>query len=107
MRRILMPAMLPCLAALCLVANVAQATITHTGTDFDVAVAGVADLQALGYGQTGYYFPQFAASDAVTQKTTWDNMEFNPPSWASFQFDLTQPDRTFSPDAGYFSRGYQ
>ena len=65
----------------------------------------MADFQALGYGQAGYYFPQFDAASPVTQKWTADNMRFSSPSWASFQFDSTQPDRTFSLDAGVFDTG--
>jgi hypothetical protein len=75
-----------------------QATVTFVGVTYDVT-----DFQAVGFGQAGYYFPQFGASSPVTQRPTWENMQFNPPSWAGFQFDITKPDRTFSPDAGYFS----
>jgi len=90
---------LACLTVL----QTAQATIVHTGTDYDVAAGGLADFQALGYGQTGYYFPQFDAGSSVTERPTWENMAFSMPSWISFQFDISQADRTFSPDAGYFS----
>jgi len=75
-----------------------QALVTFVGVTYDVT-----DFQALGFGQAGYYFPQFGASSPVTQRPTWENMQFNPPSWAGFQFDVTQTNRTFSADAGYFS----
>lgn len=73
-------------------------SITHTQTNLDAT-----NFQALGFGQAGYYFPQFAASIPVTERPTFENIEFAPPSWASFQFDITQADRTFSVDAGLFS----
>jgi hypothetical protein len=72
----------------------AAATITFAGKTSDQT-----DFQTLGFGQAGYYFPQFAASSPVTQRPTWENMQFNPPSWAGFQFDVTKADRTFSIDA--------
>jgi hypothetical protein len=72
--------------------------ITHTQTDLDAT-----DFQALGYGREGYYFPQFDGVSPATERPTFENMAFDPPSWASFQFDVTQPDRTFSLDAGLFS----
>ncbi len=61
------------------------------------------DFQALGFGQAGYYFAQFGARTPVTEKAPQDNMRFALPSWASIQFDITQSDRSFSGDAGYFS----
>ncbi|MCX8091538.1 MAG: hypothetical protein N3I86_11540 [Verrucomicrobiae bacterium] len=76
----------------------AQGTITFVGVTYDVT-----DFQALGFGQAGFYFPQFGATAPVTQRPTWENMQFQPPPWAGFQFDVTQTNRTFSPDAGYFS----
>lgn len=76
----------------------AQPTITFVGVARDVT-----NFFNMGIGQSGYYFPQFGGSTPVTRRPTWENMQFVPPSWAGFQFDVTQPDRTFSPDAGYFS----
>lgn len=73
-------------------------TITFVSVTYDVT-----NFQALGFGTAGYYFPQFGAGAPVTQRPTWENMQFNPPAWAQFQFDVTQTNRTFSPDAGYFS----
>ncbi len=61
------------------------------------------DFDALGFGQVGYYFPQFAASSPVTERPTDENMRFSVPSWLGFQFDIAQSDRTFSADAGCFS----
>ncbi|TWU22629.1 hypothetical protein [Bythopirellula polymerisocia] len=61
------------------------------------------NFQSLGFGQAGYYFAQFSASTPVTEKAPQDNMRFALPSWASMQFDISQSDRTFSGDAGYFS----
>jgi hypothetical protein len=73
-------------------------SITHTQTDSDST-----DFEALGFGQAGYYFPQFAATNPVTERPTFE-AEFDPPSWVSFEFDATQFFRTaFSVDAGYFS----
>jgi len=73
-------------------------SITHTQTDFDST-----DFEALGFGQAGYYFLQFAATSPVTERPTFE-AEFDPPSWASFEFDASQLLRTaFSVDAGYFS----
>jgi hypothetical protein len=73
-------------------------SITHTQTTLDQT-----DFQALGFGQAGYYFAQFATSSPVTERAPQDNMRFALPSWASMQFDITQSNRTFSGDAGYFS----
>ncbi len=72
-------------------------SITHTQIERDST-----DFEALGFGQAGYYFPQFAATNPVTERPTFE-AEFDPPSWASFQFDITQADRAFSPDALYCS----
>ncbi len=73
-------------------------SITHTQTTLDQT-----DFQALGFGQAGYYFAQFSASSPITERAPQDNMRFALPSWASMQFDITQSDRTFSGDAGFFS----
>lgn len=87
------------LAAMLLLPAATRAqTITFVGVHYDVT-----DLQALGFGSAGYYFPQFNASTPVTKRPTWENMQFQPPSWTGWQFDITHPDRTFSPDAGYHS----
>jgi len=68
---------------------------------------GQTDFQTLGFGQSGYYFPQFTVDGnpvtPVTERPTDENAQFSPPSWAGFQFDSTQSDRTFSLDAGCFS----
>jgi len=82
------------LAATCITTVAQTATITFVGVTLDQT-----NFQALGFGQAGYYFPQFGTNSPVTLRPTWENMQFNPPSWASFQFDSTQPDRTFSLDA--------
>ncbi|MFV1981796.1 MAG: PEP-CTERM sorting domain-containing protein [Rhodothermia bacterium] len=63
------------------------------------------DFAALGYGQAGYYFPQFAAISPVTEKWTADNMRLSVPSWIGFEFDSVQSKRTFSLDAGLFDLG--
>ncbi len=76
------------------------ATITFIGVTSDQT-----SFQALGFGQAGYYFPQFATGGPVTLRPTWENMRFNPPSWAGFQFinvdssGVPTSDRTFSLDA--------
>ena len=72
----------------------AAATVTFVGVTHDQT-----DFQALGFGQAGYYFPQSAASSPAIHRPTWENMQFNPPSWAGFQFDSTQTNRAFSLDA--------
>jgi len=72
----------------------AAATVTFVGVTRDQT-----NFQALGFGRAGYYFPQFGATNPVTHRPTWENMRFQSPSWAGFQFDSTQPDRTFSLDA--------
>jgi hypothetical protein len=74
------------------------ATITQLATSVDKT-----DFQALGIGKAGYWFPQFDAGSPVTERPTDENMQFSPPSWAGFQFDSAQSDRTFSLDAGCFS----
>jgi len=81
-------------------AEAGSQSITFVGETVDQT-----DFAALGYGQTGYYFPQFAASSPVTQKWTADNMRFSMPSWLGFEFDSAQPNRTFSLDAGLFDLG--
>jgi len=78
----------------------AGATVTFVGVTSDQT-----NFQALGFGQAGYYFPQFGTNNPATLRPTWENMQFNPPSWAGFQFinvdssGLPTPDRTFSLDA--------
>ena len=72
--------------------------ITFVGETIDQT-----DFAALGFGQTGYYFPQFDANSPVTERPTDENMRFSVPTWVGFQFDIAQSDRTFSADAGCFS----
>jgi hypothetical protein len=79
-------------------AEAGSQAITFVGETIDQT-----DFAALGFGQTGYYFPQFDASNPVTERPTDENMRFSVPIWLGFQFDITQDDRTFSPDAGLFS----
>ena len=53
----------------------------------------------LGWGQAGFYFPQFAASGIVGPKRTDDNMQFYVPNWLEFNFDPWDLDNTtFSVD---------
>jgi len=78
----------------------AQQAITFVGQTVDQT-----DFLALGFGQTAYYFPQFGANNAVTERATNDNMRLSVPSWLGFQFDISAPDRTFSPDAGLIDLG--
>jgi hypothetical protein len=82
--------------------------IAHAGTQaisFVGQTTDQTDFDALGFGQFGFYFPRFAASSPVTQRPTDENMRFSMPGWLGFQFDITQPDRTFSGDAGLFDLG--
>jgi len=75
-------------------------SITFVGETVDQT-----DFAALGFGQSGYYFPQFAANSPVTHKWTADNMRFSVPGWLGFEFDSTKATRTFSLDAGLFDTG--
>jgi hypothetical protein len=77
------------------------------GLVFATAVCGetityvrkVTTTKFLGWGQAGFYFPQFAASDIVGPKRTDDNMQFYVPNWLEFNFDPWDPeDTTFSID---------
>jgi hypothetical protein len=78
----------------------AAATVTLVGVTSDQT-----NFQALGFGHAGYYFPQFGTNSPATLRPTWENMKFNPPSWAGFQFinvdssGVPTADRTFSLDA--------
>jgi len=63
----------------------AAATVTFVRVTSDQT-----DFQTLGFGQAGYYFPQFGTNRPATLRPTWENMRFNPPPWAGFQFDSTQ-----------------
>ncbi len=67
------------------------ATITY--------VRKVSTTNFLGWGQAGFYFPQFAAYSIVGPKRTDDNMQFYVPNWLEFNFDCFDlDDTTFSPD---------
>lgn len=53
----------------------------------------------LGWGQAGFYFPQFAASSVVGPKRTDDNMQLYLPNWLEFNFDPWDLEKTtFSAD---------
>jgi hypothetical protein len=53
----------------------------------------------LGWGQSGFYFPQFASDSIVGPKRTDDNMQFWVPDWLEFNFDCFDlEDTTFSAD---------
>ena len=52
----------------------------------------------LGWGQTGFYFPQFDAAAVVGPKRTDDNMQFYLPSWLEFNFNPIDLNTTFSAD---------
>ncbi len=52
----------------------------------------------LGWGQTGFYFPQFGAQDIIGPKRTDDNMQFYMPRWLEFNFDPFSLTTTFSAD---------
>lgn len=58
-------------------------TITYVRT--------VSTTNFLGWGQTGFYFPQFDASSVVGPKRTDDNMQFFVPNWLEFNFDPLGP----------------
>jgi len=62
-------------------------------------VRKVSTTNFLGWGQAGFYFPQFAASSIVGPKRTDDNMQLFLPNWLEFNFDPWDPDdTTFSAD---------
>ena len=66
-------------------------TITYVRT--------VSTTNFLGWGQAGFYFPQFGASGIVGPKRTDDNMQLYLPSWLEFNFDPWDlQNTTFSPD---------
>lgn len=68
-----------------------DATITY--------VRKVSTTNFLGWGQDGFYFPQFAASSIVGPKRTDDNMQFYVPNWLEFNFDCWDLEKTtFSAD---------
>jgi hypothetical protein len=52
----------------------------------------------LGWGQTGFYFPQFDAPEIIGPKRTDDNMQFFMPRWLQFNFDPFSLTTTFSAD---------
>jgi len=52
----------------------------------------------LGWGQTGFYFPQFDAAAVVGPKRTDDNMQLYLPPWLEFNFDPWDLNTTFSAD---------
>ena len=51
-----------------------------------------------GWGQTGFYFPQFDASGITGPKRTDDNMQFFVPRWIEFNFNPVDLNTTFSAD---------
>jgi len=62
-------------------------------------VRKVSTTNFLGWGQAGFYFPQFAASGIVGPKRTDDNMQFYVPNWLEFNFDCFDLENTtFSAD---------
>ena len=61
-------------------------------------VRKVSTTNFLGWGQAGFYFPQFAASGIVGPKRTDDNMQFYVQNWLEFNFDPWNLDTTFSAD---------
>ena len=52
----------------------------------------------LGWGNAGFYFPQFGASEIVGPKRTDDNMQLYLPDWLEFNFDPWDYNTTFSAD---------
>lgn len=77
----------------------ATATCGALGGETITYVRKVSTTNFLGWGQAGFYFPQFAASSIVGPKRTDDNMQFYVPNWLEFNFDPWDPDNTtFSAD---------
>ncbi len=72
---------------------------TATCGETIIYVRTISTTNFLGWGQAGFYFPQFAASEIVGPKRTDDNMQFYVPSWLEFNFDPWDVnDTTFSID---------
>ncbi len=61
-------------------------------------VRTVSTTNFLGWGQAGFYFPQFNASQVVGPKRTDDNMQFYLPDWLEFNFNPWDNNTTFSAD---------
>jgi len=83
------------------------ASITYVGVDYDQT-----NFQTgLDYGNAGYWFPQFNASSARSDKPTDENERNALPSWAGpmVHMELWQvwkfPNRTFSQDGPARSKG--
>jgi hypothetical protein len=60
-----------------------------------------------GWGQAGYYFPQFGDSSPVGPKETNDNYRFSMPDWLEFNFNPFDPNllTTFSADKPSYDNG--
>ncbi len=61
-------------------------------------VRKVSTTNFFGWGQAGFYFPQFAATSNVGPKRTDDNMQFYVPNWLEFNFNPWDTGTTFSAD---------
>ena len=72
------------------------------GAETITYVRKVSTTDFLGWGQVGFYFPQFDASGIVGPKRTEDSMQFSMPNWLEFQFNEADNKRTFSVDADFF-----
>lgn len=84
----------------------ATPSVTYVGVDKDVT-----DFQAANFGKLGYWFPQFDASGARSQKPTEENERNNLPLWAGPMTHMLIwqvwkfPQRTFSQDGPCKSKG--
>jgi hypothetical protein len=72
--------------------------VTAAYGDTITYVRKVSTTDFLGWGQAGFYFPQFDASGIVGPKRTDDNMQLYLPNWLEFNFDPWNLNTTFSAD---------
>jgi len=96
-----------------------QATVAVFEPDSDsetvTYMRTVSTSNFLGWGNAGFYFPQFGARRVVGPKRTDDNMQFYVDDWLEFNFDPWDLNTTFSADKpdcfdncsgrGVFTRG--
>jgi hypothetical protein len=86
----------------------AAATITYLGVIYDQT-----DLERLGVGNAGFWFPQFNAPSPVEQRPTGENARDALPAWAgplNHATSISDPNfstRTFSQDGPARSKGGQ
>ena len=70
----------------------------NTDTENITYVRTVSATNFLGWGNAGFYFPQFGAFKIVGPERTDDRMQFYLPDWLEFNFDPWDLKTTFSAD---------